>query len=545
MKTRKKGLLGLIAMAALALAPMASPAYAVDNVTITVNDTTTGDVYQAYQIFTGTPVGDSTELSNIAWGAADPGAATKEKVVAAYNAVADPDLSATDPVAKVAQAIGALQGDNAIKFATQLGQALKGVNGIPMPATGDPAKPTASVAPGYYIILQTGKNDKFTGYSSPLLKVAKAITVEPKRGEVTSEKKVWENTDTPATPAVFTVTGDSWGDTADYETGDKVPFRLHGTISPQLNAYTKYKFQFNDTLAEGFTLNEDSIKVYIGDDKHEVTADHYTKHVDGQNLTIGWDNMLAPDAGLPDTFKAGADVYVTYTATLNAKAVIGNPGNENKMTLTHSSNPADEGGEDTTPEDKVWVFTYEIDVTKEDSADGTKIQNAKFKLWSAAEDGKCAVLNGENSKIESWSDSADACTVLSSDEHGLFNVKGVDSGTYYLEETEAPTPYQKATARIQLTVTAETGVDEATSAGKIVTLTLSKAEAEHAVTVAENTDSTTTGILAATITNTSKTLLPETGGIGTTIFTIVGLLVMAGAAGGLVIRSRRKEQANA
>lgn len=541
MKTRKKGLLGLIAIAALAFAPMASPAYAVDNVDITVDDTATGNTYVAYQIFTGVPADDTTTLTQVAWGAANPGAATAGKVIAAYNAVADPDLDQAASASSVADAIGKLSSENAVKFATQLGQALKDVPGIAMPATGDPAKPTASVVPGYYIILQTAKDDAFTGYSSPLLKVAKDITVTPKRGDVTSDKKVWENTDTPATPAVFTLQGDNWGDTADYETGDNVPFRLHGTISTQLNAYTKYKFQFNDTLADGFTLNQNSIKVYIGD--QEVTAGNFTTNVQGQSFTVGWENMLDNGLTLPDTFAAGADVYVTYTALLDGDAIIGDPGNENKLTLTHSSNPADEGGEDTTPEDKVWVFTYEIDVTKVDSADAaTKIEGAKFKLWSAAENGKCAVLNAGTYRIESWTETAGDCTELSSDAQGLFNVKGVDSGTYYLEETSVPEPYQLPTARMQLVVTATTTVDDATQVGKIATLVLDSSAANVAATPIDRIDP---GIVAATITNTSSTLLPETGGIGTTIFTVVGLLVMAGAAGGLVIRNRRKEQASA
>ena len=156
-----------------------------------------------------------------------------------------------------------------------------------------------------------------------------------------------------------------------------------------------------------------------------------------------------------------ADKYiiVEYTATLNKDAEIGLPGNPNKVYLEFSNNPNSGGEGDTgkTPEDKVIVFTYELDVTKVDGEDAdTKLKDAEFKLYD--ENGKYAHCDA--GKVTGWADTEEGGSTLKSDENGLFKVIGLDDGTYWLKETKAPDGYNLITDPIKIEIKATTVNDQ-------------------------------------------------------------------------------------
>ena len=288
-----------------------------------------------------------------------------------------------------------------------------------------------------------------------------------------------------------------------------------------------------------------------------------TKTADGKNteLTIRFDNLVASYENLD----AGDEIVIIYTAKLNASAEIGNPGNPNTMHLEFSNNPNDEGKGETgeTPPKEVIVFTYELDADKVDGQDKTTaLEGAEFVLklksvengenGESSEKVQYAVINAVTGKFIRWSDSridetndARETTKLVSKidtETGkaVFKVSGIDAGTYWLEETKAPVGYNlPAPAETKITITAKI-TDNNGVAGKEDALTyLNISVGEEVV----NPEAPGNGVLAdgivnTTIENNKGATLPETGGIGTTIFYALGGLLTVGAVVLLVTKKR-------
>jgi len=227
--------------------------------------------------------------------------------------------------------------------------------------------------------------------------------------------------------------------------------------------------------------------------------------------------------------------------------VIGLNGQENKVYLTYSNNPNWTGtGTETpddkgkTPEDKVIVFTYELDTTKVDGNDNTiKLENAKFILsrkTAANADEYAKVTDG---KLTGWTTTKGDATELVSGTDGLFKVAGLDSGTYYLTETQAPSGYNTLTDPIKVELTATTVNNQTWDEVAASALTeLSVKADEVAGTVDEKK-----GIGSITIANNKGSSLPSTGGIGTTMFYVGGGVLVAGAGVLLITKKRAKKDA--
>lgn len=279
-------------------------------------------------------------------------------------------------------------------------------------------------------------------------------------------------------------------------------------------------------LSAGLTLNEDSIKVYVasdkaGTDKAEISG--WTKTVDGQSFTVSF-----TDLKMVSGVSQGKYIIVEYTATLNQNAEVGLPGNPNTVYLEYSDKPDQSSSSDTgntgkTPEDKVIVFTYELDTTKVDGQDNTKkLEGAEFKLHNA--DNKWAIVDS-NAKVTGWADTEEGGSTLTSDANGLFKVIGLDDGTYYLKETKAPTGYNLLSSEITVVITATTTNGQTWTDG-----VASSALTSLAVTAdgTAGTGDTSTGIASITVANNTGALLPSTGGMGTTIFYVVGAVLVIG-----------------
>lgn len=304
-----------------------------------------------------------------------------------------------------------------------------------------------------------------------------------------------------------------------------------------MDYYKTYSYTFNDTLSAGLTLNENSIKVYVSNNKagtsgKEELVSGWAKEVNGQTFTIKFNDLKTTEK-----VTAGKYILVEYTATLNTNAAIGLPGNPNEVWLTYSNKPDQSGSgapeEGETPHDKVIVFTYELDTTKVDGANhDTKLKDAEFKLYNKA--GKWVKVD-TTGKVTGWADAEAEGTTLKSDDNGLFKVIGLDDGTYYLKETKAPSGYNLLTAPIELTISATTK-----NGHEWINGNASDALTNLTIKIGTTTESgdTSTGIVNATIENNKGTVLPATGGLGTTMFyTIGGLLMLATAI--LLITKRR------
>lgn len=411
---------------------------------------------------------------------------------------------------------------------------------------------------GYYLVVDTTANVGEGGaYNTALLQVVGDINITVKTDAPTVEKKVLED-DKYSQDGGY---GTGYNDVADYNIGDAVPFKLIGSV-PDMSRYDTYKYIFHDTLSAGLTLNENSIKVYVasdkaGTDKAEITG--WTKAVNGQTFTVSFTDLKT----VADVSQ-GKYIIVEYTATLNQNAVVGLDGNPNMVYLEYSNKPDQSGSGDTnntgkTPEDKVIVFTYELDTTKVSGTEYTKapegtdgahkdndgyllddvgnkvplkLQGAEFKLRNA--DNKWAIV-GSDSKVTGWADTEKGGSTLTSDANGLFKVIGLDDGTYYLKETKAPTGYNLLSDDITVVITATTTNGQTWTDGQA-----GSALTNLAVTAdgKAGTGDINSGIAGITIANNAGSTLPETGGMGTTLFYVLGGILAVAAIVLLVTKKR-------
>lgn len=566
-----------VVMAACAAVPMGSSfsASAAGNNTIAIegfNTTENNDngahTYEAYQIFSGTYAGGV--LSNIDWGSGID-STKKTELLDAIKAIkvgeGTPFVDCTDAksVAKVLSDANAdFDADITKQFASVVGKFLNpAADGHKESEAAEGKYDISNLDDGYYLVQDASNSPSDTTGANNngaktrfILKVAGGgnVTVAAKSSAPSVIKKVKEDDKTvKGAVTVGSYTADKqYNDVADYCIGENVPFELISTMPSTYDDYTSYFYQFTDTLATNFKLNTDSIAVKVVNSADDVTT--LTAGDDGDYTVSSQDASGKFTITINDTKKITAitknsTIVVDYTAQLNSGAVIGLDGQENKVDLTYSNNPnytgdgASTPNEDKgkTPEDKVIVFTYELDVTKylgdehtlANDADGTK---AGFKLGNA--NGTKWATVDENLRITDWVDDVAAATEVTTDATGIFKFIGLDDGTYTLRETTTPTGYNTM-ADLALTIGATTANDQdwagtASDALSAIKLTINK------VDIAGDTN---TGIVATKITNQKGSTLPSTGGIGTTMFYVGGGVLVAGAGVLLITKKRAKKDA--
>ena len=353
-----------------------------------------------------------------------------------------------------------------------------------------------------------------------------------------------------------------YNDVADWNIGDRVPFKLIGSI-PDMDAYDTYQYIFHDTISAGLRLDMDSFDVYVAQEKNqdpvalhwtEIDPENYTLTQTEDGFTLKIDNLKE----FPYVDEEGRNyILVFYDAVLNENAEIGLPGNENSAYLEFSNNPNGEGTGQT-EEDRVIVFTYELDGTKVDGETQAALQNAKFVLLNGAKTEAAMVVDG---KVKGWVKVATEAAaddvqmpetyeewlelnqqhnglILTSAADGIFKIAGLDDGTYFLREIQAPNGYNLLEGDVQLVITATTANGQdwnsgiATDALKGLTITVDNGAAQNG--------DLDTGIVNVTVENNRGATLPETGGMGTTLFYIIGGLLVVGAGILLVVRIRMK-----
>ncbi len=509
---------------------------------ITINNATAGHTYDAYQIFkgdlsyTGTNSdGDAKApvLSNIEWGS---GVISEEAALAAAKKVAGLEnaTSAADVAALLADT---KNGISAEAFAQAINEALVANPSASSQKVGEGETSVTidNVSVGYYLI-KDNPNDPETkpdATSLFMLQVVGPTVVTSKVDVPTPDKKIVE--------------GGKKVNVGDYDIGETITFELSATLPNNFENYKTYKLVFHDTMSKGLTYTENQeIKVATSNDDVVLDASQYkvdtTPNEDGTtSLTVTFTELA--NTGL----KNGDKIMVTYTAALNAQAVVGNPGNPNTMHLEFSNNPNDEGEGETgkTPDKEVIVFTFELDNNKVDGQNTeTTLPGAEFVLKTATGDStdvKYAVINAETHKFIRWSDvkiegtnDDGETTTLVSDEDGLFQVIGIDAGTYYLEETKAPVGYNKLENDITVVITPSYDPNYQGTPGNDNVIT----ELDVTVGGKDAAIDDDKGIGTGTIANNKGATLPETGGIGTTIFYALGGLLTVGAVVLLVTKKR-------
>lgn len=508
-----------------------------------------GHTFKAYQIFAGTETQTPNQLVDITWGSginADAFLnALKTQTSAEFmTAVTDEEGGTTSvnifagcaEAKDVAEVLGKNNTNNALANAVaKLALANKKGEGTLL------STETTDLPSGYYLIVdetQFGADDKNTVYNAALLQVTGTVTINQKTDRPSVEKKVLENNQYTQNEGY----GAGYNDVADYNMGDAVPFHLIGTV-PNMDNYDTYKYIFHDTMTSGLTPpSKDNVKVYLSSNKELDTASDsdvtsfFTIDVTGQNITVTCDNLKNVTG-----VSQGMYIIVAYTATLNQNAVVGLDGNTNEVYLEYSNKPDQSGSGDehptgNTPEDKVIVFTYELDTTKVDGADNkTTLKDAEFVLSRGTGENKEYAKLDNASKVTGWTKTQSEATVLKSGDDGLFKVIGLDDGTYYLKETKAPEGYNLLKEEITVVIDATTTNGQNWTDG-----VASSALTNLAVTADDKagTGNTQSGIAGITVANNKGSTLPETGGIGTTIFYVLGGMLVVCAVVLMVSKKR-------
>ena len=498
--------------------------------TVTINKDSSdkaAHTYGAYQLFKGDLATENgkTILSNIQWG----DNANSATIITELNKLDGFDLAADATAAAVAKAISDKNYTTDSAGAKALAEALnKGI-------TGDP-KGTASVAAdatsgtisglvaGYYLVKDTAAVSNEGASTKYILEVVKNVTVAEKASVPTVDKKIAE-----ATPKIV----------SDYNIGDKIPYTITGTLPSTFANFATYKtFTFTDEMSNGLTPpNANAVTVKIGSD--DITA-LFDVSVSGQKITValknGVDLKTATHGTAETAFAAGDKIVVSYEAELNENAVVGGTGNINTATLEFSNNPNSDGDGDTgtTPPDKTVVFTYKIIADKVEK-DGEPITQEQYDALSDAEKAQYVQDGSKWQKVKAlegagftlYKDSkTEANKIKEVTGVTSFEFNGVDAGTYILSETTVPAGYN-AIEDITITITAQ--YDETKTPPELKSLTCDPEDF---------TVDLQGGTVQGKILNESGSTLPSTGGIGTTIFYILGALLVVGC--GIVLIARRR-----
>ena len=299
--------------------------------------------------------------------------------------------------------------------------------------------------------------------------------------------------------------GDGWGASNDADTNQVVNFKATVTVQAGAENYIVH-----DKMSAGLTYTGVT-SVKIGD--ADVDADDYTVTTSD---TCGCTFEVAFDNEYIASLEAGTEIVVSYSATLNEEAVVGLSGNPNEVTLQYG----DKNQPSYTPKAETVTYTWDAKVVKYTKNGETEVvlAGAAFKL--STDDKGENVLKfhslGEN-QYEFCADEnceKDHVTEITTDATGIFRLEGLDSGTYYLTETAAPAGYNKLAAPVTVEITGAVEIEK--DGGKELTYTTVETK----------------------VLNQSGTELPETGGMGTTIFYVVGGLLAVGAAVLLITKKR-------
>lgn len=529
---------------------MAIPAFAYESWE-TKEDLNKNHDYIAFQIFKGVISSkDNPTLSGVTWGShiTNPDDFLKKLkdapiIGAQFHSIDATDATDAATVQKVLAVISKWHDsdDDSIAFARFVCHYLYSNGAAPdSDIVGGNSSITIPEA-GYYLIVDTinfSNGDYYHAYNSFLLvnvpqavQTSYNVTINHKVVKPTVEKKVYDNFDNQD----GTSTGD-FGSSADHAINEKFQFQLIAKLPAgrdegrAYDYYDKYTVCFNDTLSEGITYDGlDSVVIESNGTPYDITNDSSKYDIDISNLksqnsfVVKIHDVKNCVANLND----GATITVTYTAHLNDKAYVniagGSTSNINKVYLTYSNNPKDESSIGKTPESTpVYVYTYQLNNTKyhDDDNPNNVLAGAGFRLYSDEachdEDEIKLKMNDDDTYSRDFSTEGKGVEMISGQD-GQFNVKGLDAGTYYLKETKTPDGY---------------------SACKVIPVTIKADHSRNNQVNLEGSNLTNdiVNIKAGGIT------LPSTGGIGTTLFYVVGGGLMVAAIVLLVTKKRMENK---
>lgn len=357
---------------------------------------------------------------------------------------------------------------------------------------------------GYWLIVDTSAKVEGVYKSLAILDTAghRSIEIKAKDETVTVDKKV-NGKDTYVTSDI----------------GKTVTYTLNSKLPANLAEYDKFTFKFVDTMDDGLTFTGIS-SVKVGDttlsDTDYTTSGFFAEGAETKNGTGTIELSTYVTANLSTL--ASETIVVTYTAVVNDNAV-SRVAENNKVHVVYSNDYHDETSYEKTPDDDVDVYTFSAEVFKY-TGDKQALAGAHFALYKYVDNTKnYAAVDTTSGKISGWVAETETDVVPSgaadfvSPADGRFTIEGLDVGTYYLLETEAPEGYNLLADAVPFVIE-----DKA----------------------ANNDDAPSVEIPYTEVENSTGPELPSTGGMGTTLFYLVGGLMVV-AAGVLLVTKKRME----
>ena len=511
-KLRKLTCLLLALMMVFAMTATASAADT--TYTITITNEKTGHTYEAYQVFAGDLTvkenGDKI-LSNIVWGSG----VTEAGKTALGDAAEKAASLKTETDAKA--------------FAKEVAQYLQNPT---VSTAGTGSYSISGLSAGYYLVKDkdntlSNQDDFYTAY---IMEVVGNVNATPKGDKPTLDKQIKHNDD------------GSWGVVGDNQIGDTVEFRTISTV-PDTAGYETYTYWICDTMSAGLTSNvkvSSDVTIKVNDQGTPLSEAYYTVNATGNTFTIDVDILKAV---ADNVITKNDKLYTYYTGVLNENAKVYDDGKQdNAAHLEYSNNPNDDG-KGKSPDKKVYDWTFKMGINKVDKSN-TALTGAKFVLSKSGtikvtdlacdDNGVPTVTTGLIGLVKTVDGAYRIALTSDTDivyaiDAGNPVIKGLDdSVNYYLYETKSPAGYNLLSEPVSFRIAAEYKTDgSALSADK------------PTVTIGNGEPSTT---LSTNVVNQSGAELPSTGGMGTTLFYVLGGVLVLAAVVLLVTKKRMRSE---
>jgi hypothetical protein len=522
----------LLALAmALALTP-AAPRAAWGDTTATISSSSTAShtitmtfsenssrTYQVFQVFTadysatkttdenGKEIFSDEKLANVKWGSG----------VASYNTYVENTPTANsvnsgDAVPEtIKNALVAVNETSGKTDAEQVAEFEKYININESSTTVlSSTNKSVSVTTGYYLIKETTKG-LTSGQAASLILVkvlGHDITITPKDGSTVDSQNL--------VTSEILINGKK-SDTVNRNA--TATFKMSATISASDDGYDNYsafKMVFNNTIGEGLTFKEiTSVKYFNGSTEGTFSSDEYNSSTDNNgNLSVTFTDLTTNS-----NIKAGTTIVVEYTATVQDDIVLNGSSNASKLTVNYTNDP-NPGVTSTgdTARDSAYVYSYKLVVTSNDASGGV-LKDAAFTLYKK---------NGESFETTGTTKSVDDTTGKA-----IFNV---EPGTYKLVESTVPTGYNKIDD-IEFTVEA---TEDTTTAGTLTSLAATETTSTNTTFGSTQDNGSYTGEITTTVAHTAGALFPVSGGVGTTMFYLVGGCMIVAACVALTAYRKRR-----
>lgn len=508
--------------------------------------------FKGYQIFNA-DVDNNGKVSNITWASTEVQGAVEDVIGKEDKSyVGTTAQDAADWIANNVKVTGKTTRVDSNSVAYKIADAVDGLT----ESANTNNKTVSGLKHGYWLFVT--KADTIgvgEAGTSPIFTVvgSKPVDITEKTGIPTVEKKIVSDKDSREY------------DAADSQIGQNVTYNLYGTIAENFDKYDTYFYRFSDQISKGLTL-QTGAKVYLYKNRTDAKGDlarakgtditaYFNEETpaeaaeDGSKTTT-WtcDNLKKVDGVTKDSY-----IVVSYTAQINESAVVGldnnKEGNPNTVTLYYSNNPMTTDYGQTVP-DTVRDYTYGLKINKVDLGTERALNGAKFTIMVKSADNKGA--EGKYVQPDGKLDKDPYQFETTSD--GTFTVKGLDTGTYTVEEVEAPQGGYTTVNSFDFTITPELGTDPdakltdveyALQANgqqdQIIIGTPDDVKDDNKLEAAGGTSLNADGTFNITVGDTKQVGLPLTGLNGVTFTWIAGGAVLCIGVAHL-IRSRKQAE---